>query len=340
MFKFINIILIASAVLMLAVCFAQTEPSPWDADNTLDSITVAERIYKDWPIPKTLSQSELGPILVAWDAAVTPDDLEIRLDALKLIERTVPKYYRFAGSRVIRYDNPEIRGRLIELYMAEHARTITGELSHHMVESEDGACGNVLPDYLDHLAALAYSTFSVDIYDTVLDSYMAGSPTLRHAYLASVYPDTTLKLILETTPGKRDGKVFGSDDILFHSDHLVNFGNIRAGFQLLSTLCDRAPEIIQSERERVLQFVKQHAKHYSVPIRVSYRPEPRPRTKLDYKNRLFALGILDQIATADDVYSIVSDIMEDAPDNPSRHRRNNDVIALGNRIIEKLEREQ
>ncbi|MFC1736497.1 hypothetical protein ACFL1X_10275 [Candidatus Hydrogenedentota bacterium] len=343
--RFMQIILIV--VVILAAVYVSPMPlASIAAETRLDTLLASERIYQDYQDVEMLSEEELRPILDAWDEAIESSDLNVRIDALMSVSHGVSRGYRLEGAHVLRYGNHEIVERVTKLHLVEMERRTrmlrggepdidTGEIATVVDTSLDG---EGYADYLELLATLAESTFSPVIYDAELRASSRGG--LRFEYLATVNPETTLQLLSEVSLRERTS-LNQSSDILDHPSWNVYFGSVDEALKLLSLLCERSMSVVAAERERVLDFVRRHAKHYEQPVLRANKSEPKPRPKLDYKNRLVALSILDQVAAADDIYDIVSEIMTDAPDNPSRNSRrskHNDVIALGNRIIERLER--
>ena len=333
--------MIISTVFFGAICLAQLELSEWDTRGTVDRITAAARIYQDFPPWETLAPEELAGVLEVWDAALLSTDPNDRIDALRLIEGRVPAGYRLEGGHVLRYDNPEIVDRLIHLYLVEIERRRRmlgggepvddkGEIAEIVDPSLDG---ETCPDYLDYLGMLAESTFSPIIYDVELWSESAGG--LEFVYLASVNPETTLELLfeMELRTDKSDVAVLG---ILDHSEYSIRSMSVHEALALIGLLCERSPDVVVAERDRVLDFVREHGKHYLTPVQRKDKTEPKYLWRLDYKTRRLALRTLEHFAHVEGVYSIVRDIMHDPPKNPSA-ASGNEIIKLGEEIMEQIQ---
>ena len=91
-----------------------------------------------------------------------------------------------------------------------------------------------------------------------------------------------------------------------------------------------------AEQDRVLQFVEQYALHYTEPMEVSYRDEPRYLATSDYRMRRLALRTLDLLAETADIRDLVEDIMRDAPE-PPHGTGPNEVIRKGEELLERVQ---
>jgi len=157
-----------------------------------------------FPDVTTLPGVELQPLLEKWDAALEIEDYPERHYALPTVSRIVPQDMRFRGATVLRYDNPEIIDRVVNLFLEEcvkHDEMTTEKQSkrNNPWHWAEGA------EYLYDLGSTAQSTFDPRIYKTVLNPpgcYLGG---LRELYLATVNPEQTLAYLLESKRGGLTG---------------------------------------------------------------------------------------------------------------------------------------
>ncbi len=164
---------------------------------------VAAPVYRmPWTPPtRVLSPEELAPLLREWDEAIAGDRFRDKEGVLGKVTASVPEDMRYAGKYFLFYSNPEIRDRVIALYLKETTRHEAGqpisadadEIFSHP-ESEGGA------EYLIFLSTLAESTFDPRIYEAVsLGLGLTGD--FRQLYLATVNAERTLDLLSEAKPG-------------------------------------------------------------------------------------------------------------------------------------------
>ncbi len=200
------VLAVSSAFLGLA-CFVLVALGPVAAQQVLENIAAAEAMYQDFPPKETLPPEELAVVLDIWDAALESNDLRAISDAINTVTHGVPRPYRLRGAHVLRYDNPEIEDRLIELYL--------GEMENMQLLIQDATMadiGIVVPDtggelwegyadYLDGLVGPALFTFSPRIYEAVLGNGWGLTSGL--VYLSTVNPEHTLGLLLDTIPRER-----------------------------------------------------------------------------------------------------------------------------------------
>jgi hypothetical protein len=335
-------------VLCGTVIFGQYTP------GNLAVLAAAAEMYEDCPPREMLSEAELAPLLETWDEAVASPELVLRANVLHLIEWPAPQEWfpegwPPEGAFGLRYANPEILERLLSLYQQE--TSLHEEMSRQGLSFEDVGLivppGSELPaDYMGHLASLAMSTFSPAIYDTVLHDCYGGG---QLKYLATVYPERTLELLLQTELGGTDGTE-GDPNILYHPERKIVCLDLREAFQLLVLLCERSPEAVEARREEVLEFVRRYAKYYALPPGVTPRrfcefprspegyvlPHKAEGPIADYGLRRPALAVLELLATAEDVYT-VQDIMFDPPKNPYLHGYYDEIADVGARILQRLE---
>ena len=148
-----------------------------------------------------------------------------------------------------------------------------------------------------------------------------------------VNPENILGLLLDARPRPRTNLNESPDVLDFPIERKAVV--VDDAFKLLSVLCERSPEVVLAERDRVLDFVRTHALHYVEPVERHNKPDPVYRDVLDYRTRVLALKSLELLAQAADVYTIVDDLMRDPPDNPAPGRPN-EITIRGSRLIEQI----
>lgn len=288
----------------------------------------------DVPPQETMTPEELENWLSTWENALTRYDLRDLSEAMRRVTQQ---------GRFLRYDNPEIKVRVIALYKGEMEARFKGaspptadvDGSEESAQADDGRYrehDEVYLDYLDALVPLALSTFSPEIYETVLTHRLGG--VARYQYLATVDAEHVLKLLLEAEPQERT-HVNQPPNIL----ELPAAGtskSVRDAFRLLDVLCDIAPETVVAEEDRVLEFVRKYALKYSEPVEVSYRDDPRHLSGQDYLVRRLALQTLDLLAETADIRDLVEEIMRDAPE-PPHGTGPNEIIRKGEKLIERVQ---
>ena len=285
---------------VLTGVWAQAQDFPSIAQATLDSTVTAARLYLDLPERETLSQSELDAAFTGWDESIQSRTIMDRCRALR----------PFSQGAHLRYDNPEVEQRIVDLFLSEKddfaRRARGGPASWEEID----APGEVEQDYMDLLEPLAYETFSPRIYDVALAWY-GGGGFLRNVYLACVNPETTLRLLLESRRRERERLSQGAG-WLDHPTGQACFHSLEEGLLVLALLCQFSPEIVQAERERVRDFVQEHATFYRDPIKVGKNDEPKRSMRRDLETRHRALCILEFIGNPEDV-PLIQDIMRDPP---------------------------
>ena len=283
----------------------------------------------DVPPQETMTPEELETWLATWEDALTRYDLRDLSEAMRRVTQQ---------GRFLRYDNPEIKEEILGLYRVEmenrrrlHEGASMADIGIEVPELDDHhEPWELYQDYLDQLVPLAVYTYSPEIYDEVLTGGYVGGE--RYAYLSTVNPERTLDLLLRSTLRERGNRApqvldFPMPDVAYH---------LSSAFRLLDALCDRSPEVVLAEQDRVLQFVEQYALHYTEPMEVSYRDEPRYLATSDYRMRRLALRMLDLLAETADIYNVVDDIMRDAPE-PPHGAGPNEVIRKGEELIERIQ---
>jgi len=324
---FRNIIMLAS-LLVYGACCAHAQDTPAFADTTLDSLAAAARVYLKLPERETLPQPELEVLLADYDVLIRSNKIIDRCLALR----------PFTKGAYLRYDNPEIEERIVELFLSEkddYARRAEGGATSLADEGID-APGEVYQDYIDLYEPLAYQTFSPRIYDVALTWY-GGGGGLRSVYLACVNPEATLRLLLETHRRQCETLSQGAS-WLDHPSGLACFGSIEDGLQTLALLCELSPGVVDAERARAVDFVRQHATFYREPIRPRQGREPRRVPVLDLRARDRALRVLELIGGPEEI-PLIEDIMRDPPLTRDQVRKGDTVSAVttrGNALLERL----
>ena len=270
------------------------------------------------PPTHVLSPEELTPLLRKWDEAIAGDKFREKDDVLGKVSGRVPEGMRYAGRPFLYYSNPEIRDRVIGLYLKEGARAEAGEpisadadeiFSHP--ESEGGA------EYLIFLSTVAESTFDPRIYEAVLLG-LGLTGDFRQLYLATVNAETTLDLLSEAKPGPH-GRIQRGANIgkrghplhLYHSEFAEM--SVADAYEILTLMTAQSPEALRTKRSQVLAFVAKHAKHFATPHKLSYEPKPVYFQWPDYDVRNAALDIVGFLGTSAEV-SLVEEIIRDAQD--------------------------
>ena len=289
-----------------------------------------------FPSMTMLAQEELKPLLEKWDKAIESDRLQEKGKVIMDVANYVPKGMRFRGSYVLRYSNPEIKDRVINLYLKECAKANQPSPDGRS-ETNPWHNGEAV-EYLVFLMTMAESTFDPRIYEMVLHppDYLGE---LRTLYLASVHPERTLNFLLESKRGHRTGKK-GHPDYFYHGE--ISWGmSVDGAYSLLSLMSIQSPKVLRDNRDRVLAFVATHLKHYASPRSVCYRPEPVYLKWQDYDVRNGALDVLGLLGTSEDIKT-VEDIIRDAPQiepkrlNGGPRDRREQIQQKGIRVIEQI----
>ena len=277
------------------------------------------------PIPTTpwrpptslLSSEELAPLLQEWDWAIETDKFHDKDGVVAKVTGVIPPDNRFKGDYFLRYSNPEITDRVINLYLKDSAREAAGQPIStdaneifKYPESEGGA------EYMIALTSIAESTLDPRIYETVLlfDSGLSGD--FRTLYLATVNPERTLDLLFESKRGPHGriqrganaGKP-GHPDYFYHDE--IRGISVDRAYTLLSLMSTQSPAALRAERTRTLSFVEKHVKYFAAPRQVSYRLEPVYFQWHDYSVRSAALDIVGFLGTSTEV-KLVEEIIRDA----------------------------
>ena len=291
-----------------------------------------------FPPMTMLAQEELKLLLKKWDKAVESDKLQEKSEVLMMVAHYVTENMRFRGSHVLRYCNPEIKERVIALYLKECAKyealpPDVQSVTNPWNGGESGA------EYMVFLMTMAESTFNPRIYKTEL-SPIGLEGDLRLLYLATVDAKKTLKYLFESTRGQRIGKR-GHQDFFYHGETAWGM-SVDGAYSFLSLTNLQSPEVLSNNRLSVLVFVSQHAKHYASPRQVKYKSTPVYLKWQDYDVRNGALDIVGYLGTPDEM-KIVEDIIHDAPQiDPKRlnggpRDRCEQIRQKGIRVIEQIQ---
>ena len=291
------------------------------------------------PPMKTLSQEELKPLLEKLDKAIESKLIEEKYKMLLQIAHYISEEEntRFRGCYVLAYNNPEIKERVLDLYLQECSKPLDAVLdpTNPWYYTKDGE-----GLYEELFMSLAESTFDPRIYETVLSppEYFGG---LRLLYLATVNPEKTLNILFESTLGVRMGKPINPPDSFYHDKMTMGLSVNDAFTALLSLMCVQAPQVLIGNRDRVMSFVKTHIKHFASPRIVSYKSEPVYLKLKDYNVRNGALDVLKLIGKEEDI-ELIEEIIKDAPVLDSKQLkggprdRREQIQQKGIRVIEQI----
>ena len=269
------------------------------------------------PPTRVLSPEELVPLLREWDEAIVRDKFRDKADVLGKVAGSVPKDMRYAGKYFLYYSNPEIRDRVIALYLQDVAREEAGEPISadadeifSQPESEGGA------EYLIFLSTLAESTFDPRIYEAVLLG-LGLTGDFRELYLATVNAERTLDLLSEAKPGPHGRIQWGANigkrghpHHLYHSEFAEM--SVDDAYEILTLMIGQSPKALRAKRTPVFSFIANTVKHFAKPHKLSYEPKPVYFRWYDYDVRSAALDVIGFLGTAAEV-PLVEEIIRDAP---------------------------
>lgn len=221
----------------------------------------------------------------------------------------VPEGKRFRGSCVLRYNNPEIKDRLVALYLKEcdKANQPASDASRNTNPwfAEE-------PDYMISLMTMAESTFDPRIYETERNGNLGVSGDMRLLYLATVNPETTLEYLFESKCGYRIGTQKGHPDYFYHGETVWDM-SVNDAYTLLSLMSIQSPGVLMENRDRVLAFIRTHLKHYETPRQVPYTPEPVYLKWQDYDVKNGAIDVLRHLGSSEAIMTI-DEIIHNAPE--------------------------
>ena len=289
------------------------------------------------PEMETLPAEDLKVLLEEWDVAFKSDEFR-KIELWKIYLKVDDDMYS-SGEFVLRYNNPEIVDRVVELYLRECGKSDapfpgSDSATNPWHAGEGGA------EYVTALSSIAQSTFDPRIFSAVFDD-IGGYGGLRRLYLATVDPKDTLRYLLESNRGEWiGGPRPGHRDYFYHGSHAWGM-SVDGAFELMSLMATQSPDVLHKHRAQVLEFVKTHIDNFRNPRPVSYKDELVYMRHHDYWVRDGALDILELLGTPQDV-ELANAIMRDLPemgsirlgDNPTDRR---DLIrAKGIRILKKI----
>ncbi len=269
------------------------------------------------PPTHVLSPEELAPLLRKWDEAIAGDIFREKDDVIWRVSGRVPEGMRYAGKYFLYYSNPEIRDRVIALYLQDVAREEAGEPISadadeifSQPESEGGA------EYLIFLSTLAESTFDPRIYEAVLLG-LGLTGDFRQLYLATVNAERTLDLLSEAKPGPH-GRIQRGANIgkrghphhLYHSEFAEM--SVDDAYEILTLMIGQSPKALRAKRTPVFSFIANTVKHFATPHKLSYEPKPVYFRWYDYDVRSAALDIVGFLGTVTEM-RLVEEIIRDAP---------------------------
>jgi hypothetical protein len=286
-----------------------------------------------FPAPETLSEEELEAFLAEWDQVTV--DFEAPPFAPPLPMAHVPKGMVFEDRDVLKYDNPEIQQRVVDLYLAAADECAKESSPLHK--------GEYAGEYLYTLATLAESTFSPRIYDHVLKRPRGLVGGLRCLYLSVVNPQITLDTYMSASVGHRLGKLIHPGYFYCRTDGTA-LGDIQGAFRILAFMAELSPDTLAANRETVLSFVEKHARHYEKPITASYRPDrPYYRWRQDLRTREAALDVLQVLGEPEDIPLVeavglnLPGVEKTDSDQQPAQARGNQVRAKATRVIRAVE---
>lgn len=204
-----------------------------------------------FPAPQELEKGEADALVAKLDEWISRSPY---ID-LSLVSVQVPENMVFANKLVIRYSNPEIQQRIIDLYL----KVCSFDEEQRKVFGEEGF------DYLEMLATVAESTLSPRIYDRQIKPFPFNAGVLHEFYLATVDPSKTLDVFFSATVGARLGKRM-HPCYLYASDDGVGLGDVTSACKTLSYMAALHPEVLQAPRSRdVVIFIARNAAQYTLP---------------------------------------------------------------------------
>jgi hypothetical protein len=236
-----------------------------------------------FPAPQELGKDEADALVASLDKDIsrTPDI------NLSLVSVQVPQNMVFSGAFVIRYSNPEIQKRIIDLYL----KVCSFDEEQRKVFGEEGF------DYLEMLATVAESTLSPRIYEPQIKPVSFSTGNLHEFYLASVNSSTTLDVFFAATVGASLGKRM-HPCYLYASDDGAGVDNVTSACKTLSYMAALHPEVLQARSREVVTFIARNAAQYTLPS--GDVPVWRHVWGWDCKTRSYALDALSVVAHWDD----------------------------------------
>ena len=303
-------------------------------------VNIAEAGIRWTPPTEYLPPEELDPLLRAWDRAMSSSDFYVRDRQLPSIMGRISNGERFSGAFYCLFSNPEIIDRVVQLYRREAERELAGQLP----PTEGSA------EYLMALAEVAESTFDPRLYEDILHVKIRFSGAFRGIYLATVYPERTLEVLLESERGDKaawanEGRG-GHPRYLYHREKIGLQMPVVGACAILSYMTVESPHALRAEQERIIGFVTNFSRHFAEPIKMDSRP-PMYFDIHDYFVRSDALDVLELVGTVTEV-PLVEKIIHDAKEahfsgggrrlDTYLDRGYEQIQDKGQRIIEELRR--
>jgi hypothetical protein len=322
---------------MIAVLVATVAPFALGGAKRPEDVSTTAHPF--FPEMETLSQEELQPLLEKWDNALEIEDFLERHRALPTVYGFAPRGMRFAGAAFLLYDNPEVKDRIINLYLQEYAKA--DEPDHERrTKTNPWYGGEAGAEYVSHLTTAAESTFDPRIYETELTGKAFGG-RLRTLYLATVNPEQILTYLFESRLGEWIGGPRPGHRDLFYNGSVAWGMSVDRAYTLLSLMTIQSPDVLRKHRGQVLEFVMTHIDHFREPRSVSYKDELVYMRHYDYEVRDGALDVLQLLGTAENV-ELVEEIIRDVPQmGPERlsedpRDRRDRLLEKGARVIEQI----
>lgn len=304
---------------------------------------------------ETLPESELQPLLQEWDAGVNGS---LSSDGSQMISR-VSQYLReeeYEGWVILRYNNPEIVDRVVDLYIAEYQRILKALIFRHETADQSNDDGrtrelhdanyrynrNLLAASLKRDGQKCAERFVGDpgrvigvneidpMYDLCSVAESTFSPRLydyvwsapvkglwAYVYLASVLPERMLTDLFSATNEEWMGIRPTYLDILRRREDGAGI-ELEDAFEVLELMERFHPEAIRSHRAEVIGFLKRYARHYA-----ERETKGRLDDARDVGLRLKALAVLETLAQPEDI-GLVKDLLRDIPELPrQKHHPDN-----------------
>jgi hypothetical protein len=267
-------------------------------------------------IQTELEAEPLQVLLEEWDQLVASRDFRERDKALWLVATHVKARLFFGAGTAIKYSNEEIKARVVELYLDECARMDASPMEGDK-ESDPSYGGEAGWEYLSDLMTVAESTFDPRLYEYEVRIMPAATGRLRESYLAVVNPDKTLHIILDAHLGYRDGKKMNQDSLYFTKEGMSASFLLDGAFRVMALMKKESPESLRKQKERVVEFVRVHALHFSAPRKEVYRDEPVRLCWHDFYCRGGAFDVLELLGDSRDL-PFAEKLSQDLPDMPEK----------------------
>ncbi len=296
-----------------------------------------------------LNDADLQALLSEWDNAKEKGLCETRRLMLpKVALRDYDNdccwpYY------VLRYKNPEIVERMVNLYVGHHQAQLGRivQAGEHTDESaypakdleryranlawhtlllnnslkEHGRCysdGDVqevaawerADDEFGQSRELA-SLAESTFSESIYDLVWGNTLTgnWKMVYLVNVLPDKTVECLLNATLGVRLGRKLETGQDLLCRQDNGLTLDVSDAFRVLSEIARTRPEVLKVKGDELAQFVRKHGRHYW-----ENRTGGRYSEFGDYVTRLYSLDILEALGDSANI-PIAEDLARDAPPN-------------------------